>query len=394
MFPFTVQQVPEKVFHVDRHAQSPAHLRVGEQRAAVVVADVGIAEAQARKRLVRVVFLVPRYLVRLSSVVIHRAGPEFHLLRQQVGHDPHVIVLVFRGSFPIVVIAPEMNVFIAVPLDETETPAPDGAAVELTVAHAERFPRCVGEAALVHLPLHGFGVEQVFGKDAHGPGVDRRGEQPLVHHAHRMRVDYLNRLDRFEIRRARGQIPGIHKGVIRELHVAGVKLMAVVKPDALTEVKIDDGIVLGHGKQFRQLREHLGLDLRRDLLPESEGVFIRKIFEVAVADDRKQPLEKVLIHPVQGKRHPFGNVERHLHFPTRRVTVLVLHLNRHRGRPGHARQHVDGADVFSQRGKRLVLQRGPNPVGQTRSRDLGAVGQPVGRTGEQIRFFRNGPIRG
>ena len=144
-----------------------------------------------------------------------------------------------------------MNVFIAVPLDEPETPATDGAAVELTVTHAERLPGGVGEAALVHLPLHGLGVEQVFGKDAHGPGVDRRGEQTLVHHAHRMRVDHLNRLDRLEIRRAGRQILGIHKGVIRKLHVAGVKLMAVVKPDTFAEVKINDGIVLGHGKQFR-----------------------------------------------------------------------------------------------------------------------------------------------
>ena len=174
VFPFTVQQVPEKVFHIDRHAQRPAHLRVCEQRTAIVVADVAVAKAQAGKRLVRVVFLVPGHLVRLSAVVIHRAGPEFHLLRQQVGHDPHVIVLVFRGPFPIVVIAPKMDVFIAVPLDETETPATDGAAVELTVTHAERFPGGVGEAALVHLPLHGLGVEQVFGEDAHGPGVDRR----------------------------------------------------------------------------------------------------------------------------------------------------------------------------------------------------------------------------
>ena len=203
VFPFAVQQVPEKIFDVNRHPQRPAHGGVGEQRTAIIVADVRIAEPQARKRLVRVVFLVPGDLVGLGPVVIDCAGPKFHFLRQQVGYDPHVIILVFRGPFPIVVIAPEMDVFIAVPLDKTESPAADGVAIELTVAHAEGFPGGVGEAAVVHFPLHGVGVEQVFGKDAHGPGVDRRRKQSFVHHAHRMCIRNFHRLDRFKIRRTR-----------------------------------------------------------------------------------------------------------------------------------------------------------------------------------------------
>ena len=60
-------------------------------------------------------------------------------------------------------------------------------------------------------------------------------------------IDDLYRLDRFEIRRPRGEVLGIHDGFVCELDISGVERMAIVEIDLIAQVEQNDGIVFEDG---------------------------------------------------------------------------------------------------------------------------------------------------
>ena len=113
--------------------------------------------------MIGLVLLIAGDLMWQGRVVVDGASTKLHLLGQAVRNHPNVDVRILGRSFPILLVALEMDELIALPFHETERPNPDRVAVKLAIPQAKGGSRHRREATRVHLFCQSLIVEQVFG---------------------------------------------------------------------------------------------------------------------------------------------------------------------------------------------------------------------------------------
>ena len=124
--------------------------------------------------MIGLVLFIAGDLMRQGSVVVDGASTKLHLLGQAVRNHPNVDVRILGRSFPILLVALEMDELIALPFHETERPNPDRVAVKLAIPQAERSLRGLRETPGVHFLLQRVFVQQVLGQNPHSPPCNRR----------------------------------------------------------------------------------------------------------------------------------------------------------------------------------------------------------------------------
>ncbi len=178
--------------------------------------------------------------MRLNTITIHRAGVELHFLRQEVRHDPKGVSFVIGQSLPVVFKAFKNDVLIALPLPKTERATSERTAAELALAEGEFI--WIPPPAPSLLP-EGPGIEKVGGQNTHTPGTQSRRIEPLVHNTDGQGVENLYCLDRLVIRNPRGQVLGIHDGLVCEPDILPIKDVAIVEFDMGPQMKNNYGIM-------------------------------------------------------------------------------------------------------------------------------------------------------
>ena len=195
----------------------------------------------------------------------------------------------------------------------------------------------------------------MFRQDPHGPGGNRRREEPLVDHPHPVRLHHLHRRDRLEVGGARRHVRRIHDRLIGEEDVGGGERLAVVETHPAAQREVDHRPLHRQGQQLVQMRGEVRL---RDPRRRADPCSPRPFRQARRGHHLGELVEEVAHHlaelQVQGGRGIDG--DRHRRRPLREADLhhpLAGRLHRHRGhhrpeeRP-HPARHLLAVDAIGE----------------------------------------------
>ena len=231
-----------------------------------------------------------------NVVGVDRACIELHLLGQRIRNDAEKVLVVIGRAFPIMIVTIQLDELIRLPFLEDERTASDRMSIKRGCPAWRIFQ---ASSRIGRPPSSGpHHSEDAPGRIPICPCSERRRIKTFVNDPDRERINDFHLFHGFIIGNARGEVLGVHDGLIGELHILGFEGMAIMKFHTGPQVKDDDRIV------FRR-RQHLacihGLLLRVHFRIELNIFLCVECLEIILSQNLGKAFKQELVHLLQNK---------------------------------------------------------------------------------------------